>query len=142
MTIQALQELTDKVNEAKRAQREFAQTSGKEVIGAAFVSILQDCPTISHVSWTQYTPGFNDGDPCRFGVHGLCVVPVDNEEDYDDREFESESDSEKHPEDKLRQLHSLFRSLDESLLEDVFGDGVKIKIDSENLTVEDYDCGY
>lgn len=41
-----------------------------------FQPLLQavlDDPTITEFGWQQYTPYFNDGDPCTFSVHGLWV---------------------------------------------------------------------
>lgn len=34
-----------------------------------FVSIFEQAPTLKSFGWTQYTPYFNDGDTCEFGVH-------------------------------------------------------------------------
>lgn len=32
---------------------------------------------VSEIRWTQYTPYFNDGEPCVFHAHGLRSVTVD-----------------------------------------------------------------
>jgi hypothetical protein len=54
-----------------------------------FAPILQaalDDPTIIEFGWRQYTPYFNDGDPCVFGAHGVWVRTsddVDVEDLYD-----------------------------------------------------------
>lgn len=40
-------------------------------------------PGVSEVSWRQYTPYFNDGEPCEFGIHGMrCVVDGVEVEDF------------------------------------------------------------
>ncbi len=40
-------------------------------------------PGVTEVSWRQYTPYFNDGEPCEFGVHGFgCVVDGVEIEDF------------------------------------------------------------
>lgn len=41
---------------------------------------------VESVRWEQYTPYFNDGDACEFGVHEPSVKLVGNDEggDYDD----------------------------------------------------------
>lgn len=40
-------------------------------------------PGVTEVSWRQYTPYFNDGEPCEFGVHGFgCVVDGVEIEDW------------------------------------------------------------
>lgn len=45
-------------------------------------------PNVHSVKWTQYTPYFNDGEPCIFRVNEVGVrldpAPVDAEEDYDE----------------------------------------------------------
>ncbi|MGC9439277.1 hypothetical protein [Streptomyces sp. WG5] len=43
-----------------------------EELAPLFQALLDD-PTITRFGWTQYTPYFNDGDTCEFGVHGLWV---------------------------------------------------------------------
>ena len=35
-------------------------------IHAAFVEAFQDAPKVAGFTWVQYTPYFNDGDPCVF----------------------------------------------------------------------------
>lgn len=46
-------------------------------------AVLDD-PTIKAFGWRQYTPYFNDGDPCEFGVHGAWFVTVDDDVDLDE----------------------------------------------------------
>lgn len=53
---------------------------------------LFDYPQLKSVSWTQYTPYFNDGDECIFSVHGLQTAVLNGAEpgpeydEYDDGE--------------------------------------------------------
>lgn len=54
-----------------------------EELAPLFQAVLDD-PTIVEFGWRQYTPYFNDGDTCEFGVHGVWVrttADVDVEED-------------------------------------------------------------
>lgn len=47
-------------------------------------AVLDD-PTIVEFGWRQYTPYFNDGDPCEFDVYGTWVrtdADTDVEDDY------------------------------------------------------------
>lgn len=47
------------------------------------VQAALDQPGVTEVSWRQYTPYFNDGDPCVFGAHGFsCVVDGVEVEDF------------------------------------------------------------
>lgn len=40
-------------------------------------AVLED-PTMHSLGWTQYTPYFNDGDPCVFGVAEPWFLTVDD----------------------------------------------------------------
>lgn len=40
-------------------------------IGASLQALIAKYPLVEAIQWTQYTPGFNDGDPCLFGVNDL-----------------------------------------------------------------------
>ena len=46
---------------------------------------------IGHIGWTQYTPYFNDGDPCVFSVHAFWANPPEDatkdDEDYRDTDY-------------------------------------------------------
>lgn len=49
-------------------------------------AVLDD-PTIVEFGWRQYTPYFNDGEPCEFGVNGTWVRTT-ADEDTDEDELE------------------------------------------------------
>ncbi|MFC7983854.1 hypothetical protein [Streptomyces sp. NPDC057336] len=49
-------------------------------------AVLDD-PTIVEFGWRQYTPYFNDGDPCEFNAHGTWVRTTDDA-DADEDELE------------------------------------------------------
>ena len=46
-------------------------------------AVLDD-ETIRAFGWRQYTPYFNDGEPCVFGVHGAWFVTVDDDVDLNE----------------------------------------------------------
>lgn len=64
-----------------------------------FAPLLQavlDDPTIVEVGWTQYTPHFNDGDPCEFRVRGTWFRTAENaaasaSEDADDEDGDDDT---------------------------------------------------
>lgn len=67
-----------------------------EELAPLFQALLDD-PTIVEFGWRQYTPYFNDGDPCEFDVHGLWVRTT-AEVDTDDETFgEYDLDVDYHP---------------------------------------------
>ena len=49
------------------------------------VQAVLDDPTIVEFGWRQYTPYFNDGDPCTFGVHGTWVRTTADEDVDEDK---------------------------------------------------------
>ncbi|MGR6922619.1 hypothetical protein ACU635_50910 [[Actinomadura] parvosata] len=52
---------------------------------APLMQAVLDDPTIVEFGWTQYTPYFNDGDPCVFGVRGEIWVRTVTDQDVDDK---------------------------------------------------------
>lgn len=53
---------------------------------------LLNRPEIEKVRWEQYTPYFNDGDPCVFGAHGVEVKLVDGPDSAQAEEGEDQGD--------------------------------------------------
>lgn len=52
----------------------------------ATVQALLSNDLIADFGWKQYTPFFNDGDPCHFSANGLWVRTVHDVKDDDDPE--------------------------------------------------------
>lgn len=52
-------------NEARDTLRKVTA----EQLLPAFADALRKVPEVKCLTWTQYTPYFNDGEPCTFGVH-------------------------------------------------------------------------
>jgi len=55
----------------KTSDRASAQIS--QVLVRSFNSVFVKHPILESVRWTQYTPYFNDGDVCEFGVYDIIV---------------------------------------------------------------------
>lgn len=127
---------------------------------------------IDGICWVQYTPGFNDGEPCEFGVHEVSYcrkltsedlskdgtglndledVYIDHSDCNGDSEGFECSDNYyvsidyKDPKRKIEFPEDLKEAFE---LEDVFcaafGNGAKVFIskDEGKLHSEEYDCGY
>lgn len=47
---------------------EFVEKN-RDFLKHSFDVLQREAPEISAVSWTQGTPGFNDGEPCTFSIH-------------------------------------------------------------------------
>lgn len=84
------------VAEYTKTKEEFVEKS-KNAMRTAFNEFFDANPDIDKITWTQYTPYFNDGDPCVFGVQEMYFTldkdEVDiNELDYQDEEYRCYSD--------------------------------------------------
>jgi hypothetical protein len=72
--------VTGEINQAASAKEQAPEEDFLPALDA-----LLDTPGIEAVRWEQYTPYFNDGDPCVFGVGEVRVKIAGHEEggDYD-----------------------------------------------------------
>ena len=49
------------------------QERAKIALREEFKSFFEKFPEVESVRWSQYTPYFNDGEPCEFGVNELTI---------------------------------------------------------------------
>lgn len=110
---------------------------------------------VEAVKWQQYTPYFNDGEPCEFGIHQVFVklTGVSEEEgEYENGWFYEgdlrpyNSDTRKYevkPEyaGALAAIKDLEQNMGhfEHFLSDTFGDHAEVTATHEGFDVEHYD---
>lgn len=145
-----LKALTDEIKELEAKRRELLRTKGHQMFELLFNSF----PDLEAVVWTQYTPGWNDGEPCYFGVYDFYTAmkgDYDNDENYDDwRQALDDNghpdgaldwpDANKHP-DLAKAIRQIMR-LPEDFYEFTFGNGKMVIATKEGFETRDYDCGY
>lgn len=119
-----------------------AQTSAfREMLTVIFESL----PEAKTISFTGYTPSFNDGDECKF----TCKSDYPTVNGYDSNSCEWE-DGEEHSSNETNEAVKLTEDVAELLSEipeDLFGSvfgtrGFRVTITPTKIEVEDYDCGY
>lgn len=153
-TIERIKEIvTAYNNNIKIAEKKLHRTC-RPLIEEAFKEIFDSVPQLQQFSWTQGTPGFNDGDPCYFSVHSddiemlfdLDGVSVESGDGcyYEELSYEEcqEKLKEKSIDDddlsiRITRLIDLFPS---DFLLSLYGDGSKIIVEENSITVEDYYC--
>lgn len=114
-------------------------------------------PGVYAVRWNQYTPSFNDGDPCEFTVHDIYfrLTPLEDESDergdYEDGFIDSWSLSYMKERDELPELSDeTIKAIEkavkewESLAKDEvcrqnFGDPGQVTATVEGFSVDYYD---
>lgn len=136
--------LVAEIETAKQRVRDAARAAA----GALFKAFFAAHPTITAVRWTQYTPYFNDGEPCEFSVHNpyACTKtgvawPQSNEddepEDEDDELFQDEYGLDDGP--TKAALVRLGCSFNDEIFLAAFGDHAQVIATPSGFHVTQYD---
>lgn len=86
-------------------------------------------PELKTISWTQYTPYFNDGDPCTFRAN--TEYPDINDEDI------PYADKNRTP--MQNEVVELLETFDGEELQQMFGDHVRITMTKAGTEIDSYD---
>lgn len=89
--LEQLYELQHQLNQVQNNIAEFAQQNGIQAIRELFQPLFD--LGVKNITWTQYTPYFNDGEPCEFTVYDMYVTKEEN------------PDLDQHPDDEGDWLH-------------------------------------
>lgn len=131
-------------NELKRKMQVLRQEmveAAEHLLRTGFKSLFDEYEGLNSIGWTQYTPYFNDGDPCVFLVNNerLYINGV-NPWDAEDEDYKSlvlTDDEMTRISEKAVQLLGCFE--DRDLLQ-LFGDHCLVTIkDNGEADVETYD---
>jgi hypothetical protein len=135
------------VAEFTKVETEF-QTKAKAALQGAFKEFFKENPAITSIEWVQYTPHFNDGDTCYFGVHDMYAMVgeiVEDEEDYyaEERSNSISTYSELKGYERESKNFSKFAKqigkLPDSIFETTFGDHAKVVATPKGFEVDEYD---
>lgn len=118
---------------------EALQKNIQEQVKPIFEEILKAFPEVKAFQWTQYTPYFNDGEECVFGVNSDCRVLFDGFE-----EFMNEYDSEvKKNKAIIETISSFIDNIPTDAMKGIFGDHVKVTVSlvdgNIKIDTEEYD---
>lgn len=129
--------------------RQQTSTNNRKLLGQAVQQIFEENQDwLTSFSWTQYTPYFNDGDACTFGIN--LGYPEINEESWGNcdyvREFSGWGSNRK-PNPKydpakvsvINNLQRIIGSVGTECLESIFGDHAKITVTKDGFKVKQYD---
>ena len=134
----------DRLNELIRAPRQEVIVNGRYAIGEAFRELFIHYPDVARISWSQYTPHFNDGDVCEFEVGDLYMVKkcdleeaIKDEREAPDYDYQTCHQGSRDPAE--RDFYNLFNSIETEMMLLVFGDGYWVRITRDDIQVEEYD---
>lgn len=110
-----------KAEEALSKAREEAMAPARKALLEDFKAAFERAPEVLAYRWTQYTPYFNDGEPCEFRVNDLewsgKVEGEEGDEEDEDEEW-NWRDAPGNPPDPC--------AIGDDLLEGVFGDHTEV----------------
>jgi hypothetical protein len=111
--------------------------------------LLSQSKKIESIGWRQYTPYFNDGDECVFGVHNDDIY-VNGEDQYDmpfvrktvwdGSKSVPNEEADPHEIDIVEQIEKVLQSIPEDFYKDLFGDHTAVTIHKDGrIETEEYD---
>jgi hypothetical protein len=77
------EEITQKRKEIVQLQNEL-QKQSKDLFNSYFQKVFESNEKLESVSWTQYTPYFNDGETCVFSAHTDYLIVNGQDDDEAD----------------------------------------------------------
>lgn len=134
----------------KSEYKEKMRKDGQAAFSTEMKKFFADNPDIEAIRWVQYTPHFNDGEPCVFRVREFEFKPVDKNEqsliesdeyssgpflggDYYKEEVKAIWDKYNK---RVTQLEDAV--VDNELMEMLFGDHCRVVATAEGFEVEEY----
>lgn len=141
----------EKINEIYQKQKQETSEKFKTAFEAFVKDFFNLVPLVKRVTWTQYTPYFNDGDACTFSVNEPYFYNFSDEEESEDdliegqweiyswclREYEKYGLTEQ-DKNLIEFLNEVILN-NEDFLYDLYGDHQKITLTSQGVQHDYYD---
>jgi hypothetical protein len=132
-----------------RKQREALDKEIAKSVKVTFKEQVADLfkarPTLESFSWTQYTPYFNDGEPCVFSASTDYPEITTNEGSWNDNHGEGTTPDGQPLEEKTPRMKEFLDAITDLLVqfededyETMFGEG-KVIVSRRKIEVEDYE---
>jgi len=140
--MEELERLAKEIEDMKTAYQEKARSALSDVV---FPDFFKAHPEIKVIYWTQYTPYFNDGEPCVFSVGEVCISDDVEVEDYYESFLDGKYLWDLKGKDDLKkdfELVASFIEKNEELMQELYDDHCVVKIFNETpvrTEVEEYD---
>jgi len=143
----------DKIKKMREDMQKLIQAEGEQAVKELVKTFFEASQgKFDAIRWRQYTPYFNDGDPCVFNLHGVYFREAGTPEDTEEGDYEDDFESPWHykstyngnvPNEELYNLTQAFENELENLsdvLLSCFGDHVMITATADKIEIED--CGH
>ena len=125
-----------------------------------YVKVFMDaCPEVKTIRWVQYTPYFNDGDECYFGVQEPYFSNIedtdklisfgeeieDSEENewcvsapYSNNTWYGMSEHLHYLRDPIVGFKEMLESISDESMKEIFGDHAQITITKNGINIDEY----
>ena len=143
-----------KAQEAVAKAKAEAKATAKEALKEMALEFFSENPNVVSVNWNQYTPHFNDGDPCTFSANveyprftftakdgtklTYCAGAGSLVGDDDEYLYEEAKPYSKEIDKVEKAVVKFLKNFDEDDLEEMFGDGVEITITNKGKISSEY----
>lgn len=124
----------DRFVKQKREYDEAIRRDGEKAFKEFLKEWFEKNPEVYGVKWRQYTPYFNDGEPCEFGLYGVYAYKTKEVFESGDEPYDNESVEEVYGEGSLEET---LNEIEEILLV-AFGDHVEVSATRGEITVDEY----
>lgn len=122
------------INDEMDALREKNTKKFLDILKRGFAECFEKFPELKSFSWTQYTPYFNDGDSCVFGVGEVDEVNEESIYECDEDGWQSEV---------AAAVNALINNVDQDIMEQQYGDHVRVIVKKRgnnfSTTTEEYE---
>lgn len=146
--------LSDNVSNFKKQMQEAARSEVRPALQEVAQVLLEKIPNITHMTWTQYAPHFNDGEPCVFHVHepefgfGSDSETFHVSQDWQTKQlylYSYEVDEETAPkltQEQLELLENVSDSIQnlEEIMEEAFGSDARVNFNLKSGEIETDYC--
>lgn len=150
-------QVLDRINQQLEEFKEKRKSLVKELqteFPTLLVPLLEQSKKIESIGRRQYTPYFNDGDECVFGVRNDDLT-INGVSDYDDddskidfikervwdgKNWVNNEDIDRYEFDLLKQIEGVLKSVPEDFYKDLFGDHVIVTVFKDGrIETEEYE---
>lgn len=138
-------EKLESFKQAIKAKEDEYKSFGKQLFKDYIKEYFKTYPEIQAVVFAAYTPYFNDGDTCEYGIHdpvyvleGFDPQNILRHYDYEDEEQFKIADY-SHSNYKDYKEFNKFMQQNTELMKVIFGDHVCVYITPEEIITEEYE---
>ena len=112
---------------------------GRASMRELFRTVFDAHPEIAAFRWRQYTPYFNDGEPCRFGRYEVEAQLANSEDESFSEDWSYKDPRHAIVKPGLTKFEGVLTALGKELCEQIFGDPARVTVTRDGIEIEEFD---